>query len=119
MVDANKIAEVKKLSDQLNKVQEICNALDGSKTIRLEVIEHSITPSRNDMQKGCRMDSDMIGYMNEFFRNKINDIWGQLRQLAMADEDDSKPSDGAPDPSDSDEQHGSAEEELVQDIDAF
>ena len=115
MVDSNKIAEVKKLSDQLNKVQEIYNALDGSKTIRLEIIEQSITPCRHDMQKGYRMDSDMIECMSEFFKNKINDIWGQLRQLTIADENDiDNPSDG-----ETDEQPGSAEEELANDADAL
>lgn len=115
MVDSNKIAEVKKLSDQLNKVQEICNALDGSKTIRLEIIEPNITHNRHDIQKGYRMDSDMIECMSEFFKNKITDIWGQLRQLTISDENDiDNPSDG-----ETDEQPGSAEEELANDADAL
>lgn len=119
MVDSNKIAEVKKLSEQLNKFQEICNALDGSKTIRLEIIEQAITSCRHDMQKGYRMDSDMIEWMSEFFQNKINDIWGQLRQLAISDENDNKPSDEEPAPSNNDEQPGSAEEELANENDTL
>lgn len=119
MVDSNKIAEVKTLSDQLNKFQEICNALDGSKTVRLEIIEQTITPCRHDMQKGYRMDSDMIECMNEFFQNKINDIWGQLRQLAISDENDNKPSGEEPDPSNNDEQPGSAEDELANENDTL
>ena len=119
MVDSNKIEEVKKLSDQLNKVQEICNALDGSKIIRLEIIEQTITPCRHDMQKGYRMDSDMIEWMSEFFQNKINDIWSQLRQLAISDENDNKPSDEELDPSNNDEQPGSAEDELANENDTL
>ena len=119
MVDSNKIAEVKKLSDQLNRVQEICNALDGSKTIRLEIIETHIASSHHDIPKGYRMDSEMIECMSEFFQNKINDIWGQLQQLTIADEYNNQFSNEELNPSDNDEQPGSAEEELVNDTDAL
>ena len=71
------------------------------------------------MQKGYRMDSDMIEWMSEFFQNKINDIWGQLRQLAISDENDNQPSDGEPGLSNNDEQPGSAEDELANENDTL